>query len=335
MPGVDDRVAGAALAPRVDEPVGLGAGVVGQPRQLGPQVVPRRVGVVPEHVGVELAPDQLGDEGARRLRAPRRVRRDVGEHRARVDLAVLQRRRQPARRVEVGSVAFLVVCRQPVVEEAVPPLERGGLAGLQVGCASGRASLRTSSRSHGMRFGRLGRRRPPVLVPRLGEGGEDLVRRARLVDDATRSDGIRRAGGDELASVVGQCLLDGLVAAAAVGRRLAGDVHLLRADLRGERGDDVDGVTAPDDEGATGVLRQRREGGEQPPGAGRVGLEQTRVEDEDGQHVARRVDGREQRRVVVQAQVAPEPQDRRRRRCHHEAAAAAPSRSKRTWATSR
>ncbi len=38
-------------------------------------------------------------------------------------------------------------------------------------------------------------------------------------------------GGDELAPVVGEGLLDGLVAAPAVGRRLAGDVHLLGADL--------------------------------------------------------------------------------------------------------
>ena len=199
----------------------------------------------------------------------------------------------------------------------------------------GRASLRTSSRSHGMRFGRAGRGGSPVLVPGLGEGREDLVRRARLVDDATRPDGIRRPGGDELAPVVGEGLLDGLVAAAAVGRRLARDVHLLGADLLREPRDDVDGVAAPDDERAPGVLRQRRDRGEQPPGARGVVLEQPWVEDEDGQHVGGGVDGREQRRVVVQAQVAPEPQDRRRRRGHHEAAAAAPSRSNRTCATSR
>jgi len=333
--GVDDRVAGAPLAPGVDEPVGLGAGVVGQLRELAPQVVPGRVGLVPEDVGVELAPDQLGDVGVRRLRPPGRVRGDVGEDGARVDLAVLQRRRQPARRVEVGSVALLVVCRQPVVQERLPPLERGRLPGLEArGCVGDRVAVHVVAQPRDP----LGSRRgcgSAVLVPRLGEGREDLVGRAGLVDDATRPHGIRRPGGDELAAVVGQRLLDRLVAAPAVGRRLARDVHLLGADLPREPGDDVDGVAAADHEGAASGLRQRGDRGEQPSGARGVLVEQPRVQDEDGQHVRGGVDGREQRGVVVQAQVAPEPQDRRRGRCHHEAAAAAPSRSKRTCATSR
>ena len=254
-----------------------------------------------------------------------------------MDLAVLQRRRQPRGRVEVGSVAFLVVCRQPVVEEALPPLQRGGLAGLE------RRGLRAPGEGVAAHvvaqprdaLGALGRGGAPVLVPGLRERREDLVGRAGLVDDATRPHGIRRAGGDELAPVVGEGLLDGLVAAPAVGSRLSRDVHLLGADLLRELRDDVDGVAAPDDERAPGVLRQRRDRGEQPSGARGVVLEQPGVEDEDGQHVGGGVDRREQRRVVAQAQVAPEPQDRCRRRGHQAAAAAAPSRSNRTCATSR
>ncbi len=105
-----------------------------------------------------------------------------------------------------------------------------------------------------------------MLAPGAGEGGEDLVGRARLVDDATRPDGIRGAGGHEPAVVLREGLLDLLVAAPAVGSGLAADVHLLGADLPRELGDDLDGVAVPHDEGAHGCpwrarRRTRRAGG--------------------------------------------------------------------------
>ena len=58
--GVDEREAGAPLLPRLEQLRVLRRVVVRHRPELLLEVAPRRVGPVPQHVGVELAPGQLG-----------------------------------------------------------------------------------------------------------------------------------------------------------------------------------------------------------------------------------------------------------------------------------
>ncbi len=83
-------------------------GVVDRHRpQVRAQSATRTPGPVPQHVGVELAPAQFACGSGRR---PAPGRREVGEQRARVDLAVLQVCRQwPTSRRAPGRLRGLVV----------------------------------------------------------------------------------------------------------------------------------------------------------------------------------------------------------------------------------
>ena len=150
-------------------------------RELRPQVAPGRVGPVPEHVGVELAPGQLGRERGRPW--PRvRVRRQVGQQRARVDLADLQVRREPGGAGQVGPVAAarrsrsMPSSRNACQRRARPASPAAGRSGTP-SPTSGRSSESTRRAQRRSR-GDGGRARPAVRAPGAGEGGEHLVRRA-------------------------------------------------------------------------------------------------------------------------------------------------------------
>ena len=132
-------------------------------------------------------------------------------------------------------------------------------------------------------------------------------------------DGVRRPGAHQLDVVLGQGPGDLLVPAGPVGPVVGGDVHPLGADRARRLHDPADRV-APDDLEAVaaaraladrGVQRAQRVAEVQPArDAGRT--PQRRVEDEQGEHVAvgRRL---QERRVVAEPQIAPEPHHRR----HH------------------
>ena len=139
-PGVDDGVPGPALHPGVEAGVRLVAGVPAHPVELRrSRFCPGAVGVVVQHVGVELPPAQLGPE---HRGAGGAQRREVGEQGAGVDLAVLQVHRQLRRAVEVRPVADARRSRRGGVPVGLPG-------------AGGRPSRRPAGRT-----GRRGRARP-------------------------------------------------------------------------------------------------------------------------------------------------------------------------------
>ena len=63
-------------------------------------------------------------------------------------------------------------------------------------------------------------------------------------------------------------------------------------------GDDLDRVAAPHHEGPPRIGGQRRDGGEEPSGARRVGVEQAGVQHEDGQDARSGVARSEQGGVI-------------------------------------
>ena len=325
---VDDGVAGASLAPGLD---GLAAVVVVHPRQRGAQVVPRRLRVVPQDVGVELAPGQLGREPVGSLAEVPAAVREVGQEGAGVHGPDLEVRRQPRHPVEVGPVAVGAVVGQRTVAEVGPPLEggrlaRGGqsrqafcLAGVLEG-VEGRLVGPHLRQAQGLRL--RGRSGPAVLAPRLREGREDLVLRARAVAHRTRPHGIRGAGLDPGDAGLAERCRHGAVAASPRGRGLAGDVDGTCAQLRGQCRDHLHRVTLPHAEPPFVCRVGGLEALGQPGTAGVAGaLPQRGVEHEDDGHLARpgargtrgRVMGRTQGREVATAQVPAQPEDARRR----------------------
>ena len=134
---------------------------------------------MPQDVGVELPPREFGDEAAGPLAVGGGVRREVGEDRARVDLAVLQRRGQAARGVQIGAIALLSVVLEVILEKGSPPGEGRGLprvSGRTANHATRRAAspavtvdsgeLTGGHRRPGDVPGPLSGRGPPVFAPR-------------------------------------------------------------------------------------------------------------------------------------------------------------------------
>ena len=124
--GIDDREAGAAELPGLHQLRGVGAVVVAHPLQLRLEVLARRLGPVPEDVGVELAPRELVGVPAGGFVGDLR---EVGQQGARVDAAVLQVGRHPAGAVGAGHVAPVGVVGQALVAEPAPRRAGRGLAG--------------------------------------------------------------------------------------------------------------------------------------------------------------------------------------------------------------
>ncbi len=154
--------------------------------------------------------------------------------------------------------------------------------------------------------------RPPVLEPGSVERRIDLVGRAIGLHDPPGTDGIRGASAHEadIAERVGYPL----VAGGSVGREVGADVDGRRPYLARHRRDDLDRVTRTHDEppaprAEVGV--ERPQAAQQKRHSGRSGrTQQGLIEDEQRRH--RPVLGvgcGQQRGVVVQTEVAAEPDD--------------------------
>ena len=200
---VDHGVAGATLPPGLDR-VGDRRAVVlvGHPGQRRAQVVPGRTRVVPQDIGVELAPGQLGREPLGTVAEVPAAVREVGQERAWVDRPDLEVGREPGHAVEVGAVAVGAVVGQGGVPEVRPPSQRRLLTRLGEGreVRASRASFSVLERRlvgahlrEAQALGLGGGRRPAVLAPGAGERGEDLVGRALAASHRTRAHGIRGA----------------------------------------------------------------------------------------------------------------------------------------------
>ena len=187
---------------------------------------------------------------------------------------------------------------------------RSGAASAAVTAAVASASLRAC------RSGQLARCRrrvgPAVRAPGPREGGEDLVRVTRAVDDETRAHGIRRPRLDPLDARPAQALGDGLVAAVAGRCRLAGHVHRGGADPRRELGHHPPRVAVHAGSGHRRRPRRwpaasprARPGGprRRPPTAAGSTTNATTRSPSPG-----RLAGRQQRGVVAAAQVAAQPE---------------------------
>ena len=109
--GIDDRKAGLALTPGLEQLVGVLARVQFDLVELLDVVLARTVGALKQDVGVEVSPADLPPIRSGTLVAELA---QVGQHGSRMNGAVLQMHRHPARRIEVGAVAFVVVLRDVV-----------------------------------------------------------------------------------------------------------------------------------------------------------------------------------------------------------------------------
>ena len=242
--GVDERVAGPPGRPGRERGVAVVPRVVGHD---GPQRPVRRAGVVPEHVGVELAPRELGAE----RRDVERRGGEVGEQRPRVQLAVLQRDREHrrARRGRAGRAG----------SRTAP----GRRAGTTPSARAPRASPAGGSRTSvaGASGSAVGPRRRPTAPRGRGAGAAQpwsshaprngvntwngvppcVVRRpgATAYGEPVRTSGTRERP------------LDGVVATAAVRLGRRGHVHGGRADLP-----DHAGNTSPETRAARPAARR-------------------------------------------------------------------------------
>ena len=264
-----------------------------------------------EDVGVELAPGDLGAVG---LRALRPAPREIGEHRPRMDLPVLEVHRHPRRSRLVGPVTVGVVARDGVGEKLVPPRVRRGLACFrQVGVD--RLVLGDVHRTphggllplEGVRVG-VGGAAPAVLGPRSAEGREHLERVAVLLAHAAGCHGVRRSGADQLVTVVGQRLADDVVTRRPVRAEVGSDVHRCGPDRGGDPRHLLGGI-APDDEQPPAQRRVER--AQRPieiraPGIPRR-TEQGGVQHEQRVRGGRGIPSGEERRLVAHPQVAAEP----------------------------
>ena len=317
-PGVDEREAGAPLLPGLEPGAGF---VVGHPGHRA-QVAPRRVRPMPQDVGVELAPGQLGDEGRRAGRGRHRGGGEVGQQGARVDLAELQRLGQPRGAVQIRSVAALAVVGDSVGQEGRPARAGLGLArrvghrgahGLHARLPGQRRQVIGGDVAQPDESARRGcRSRRPVRTPRLGERREHPVCRSGPGPQGARTNRVCRARCHEVAPRCLQRGPDVRVSTASVGRGLGADVHRCRTHL-GRQGRDHRRWRADPDDQLRGIPVaqvgvERAEGGEQPdPPAAARGRPQERVEDEERNHGGAVGSGGQESRVVRNAQVAPNP----------------------------
>ena len=230
--------------------------------------------------------------------------------------AELQVRAQTAGGVLAGHVATGGVRRGPV-GELVEATETGGLARRQdrglteVGCCWQRLAVDTRRPPRRRRL--RGGCRPPVRPPAAVERREDLVRRPGAGGDVVGRDGVGRVDPDQPHTPIeSEHSFDGLVTAGAVRAEVVGDEHLGGVDLPRHLGHDVDRQPPPHHEPAIRALVEigQAAGQEGQPGAAGGPL-QDRVHHEERDHLVSRRQRRQQRRVVGQAEVPPQPEDRR------------------------
>ena len=274
------------------------------------------VGALVEDVGVELAPRDLGAVGLDRLRpAPG----EVGEHRPRVDLPVLEVHRHAGGARLVGPVAVGRVVRDGAVQELLPTRVRGVLACLgEVGVdATRRRGSCTAPFTDGFCHSRVSASvsaglRQPCWAHARRNGVNTLNGSPSSLRTRPGATAYGRAGAHQLPLVLGQRLRHGLVALAAVGPEVGGDVHRRGVDGLRDLGHHLGGVAAHDEQppAERRVQRPQRPVEVGAPGRARR-VEQGGVEHEQGECGRRGVAGGEERRLVAHPQVAAEPDEGR------------------------
>lgn len=257
-----------------------------------------------QQVRAELPPGELA---AIRVRAGSARAGQIGQHRPRVDLAVLEGDRHPRGAVEIGSVPLVVVLRNPL-QVLLPLLERR----LLTSAVHPAVRQLLAGRVHPLDPRRgIDGLPPPVLEPRAEVRREHLIRPPLLVEDPPRRDRVRRSRRHQRTLQRGFNLC---VPRLSIRPVIRADVHAVRADLRGEGRDNVHRITPPYDEPAFERIGQAVQGRHQvlTPWVARA-IPQARVHDEDPEHPAvTRGHGVEQRRVVAEPEIPPEPHHR----CH-------------------
>ena len=294
------------------------------------------VGLRVQGVPVEFAPAQLGEELRRVLQGRgRQVAVQPLPDLRWGDLAEPQVGGEP-RRADRGLVASVVVGESDVGEVLEPAL-RGGLAGLP-GLAQPRCPVRTRRQQlprveivgcHGRPRGQLAGGGQRVAHRALAGGPperrEHLVRLSGARADLPRLD--EEVGGERggLDPVLAQSALEAGIHVAARAVTSVPE-HGVGSGLGDERGQHLAGRPAAQDEPPAArrdLGRVRRQGVVQPPAgraAERADAGALLVEQVQQHHGAAVVEGGAERRVIAEAQIVAEPDDR-----GHDVSLSAPS----------
>ena len=298
--------------------LGLEAGrriALGQSRMVG------------QDLGVEVAPDQLAEPGGRAgvavRRSPVRGARQLAD-RDGAEAQVHAQVARPAHCREVARVLVAVDALQEVVEERGAAADAGrDFQRRQVGPLEAQLGQRRHRLAVRRRHQRIG-----VAADRIGlqvEGVLDLGQPGPLVG---REDAVGLAGlGEQLVALEDGVVLVAVEGHARVGQRtehlrvavergrfvVAVGEHRLHVEAARELRDLVLGHGVAHDQAAAermqgGVQLDQRLADEFDPAIdARQRIEDRAVEDEDADHLPARAQRVEERRVVVDAQVAPEP----------------------------
>ena len=152
---------------------------------------------------------------------------------------------------------------------------------------------------------------PPSLAPGPVERGEDAVLTAVGLLHLTGCDRIGRTGPVQMDALLAEGVLDPTIPGCAVWRAVAADVHGASPGLGNDVRQHGDGVPVPHDETSAHrrVQRAQRSGQVLAPDRSRA-QPQHGVDDEEWDYLRCVLGGRDQRGLVAQPQVTPEPHHR-------------------------
>ena len=313
-PGIDDRVAGSALLPRLEGGLRLRTGIEFDAVEIWVPVVPRAARPLMQNRGVEVTECQLAEVGGR----PGVGGAEIGRHGPGVDGAELQMCRHPAGSGLVRPVAIGGVIRNGTCEKFRPAVPGRRFTGWNIQCCNGIRRIHRIGEcgcaggiNPGDR-GRIGlrRRAPPDFPPAPVERGEHLVRTAVVLGHPTRRHQIRRTGGDEWDP--GKTRGDRIVATHPERTEVSRDVHRFGADRRGDLRDLLFGPPAGDQQPPVEVAVEAAQAVAEELQTARAGAGlQSGIQHEAGQYLGAVGGGVKQRWKVAQSQVAAKPQQRR------------------------
>ena len=164
---------------------------------------------------------------------------EVGEQRSRMQLAVLEVRRDVRCGVQVGAVTVGVVGVETALAELLPLPSGRRLPGSRKHQPVGRRFVGPwlGVRAQPLRpDGRRGRSSPAVREPGPKVRGEDSVRSALPVAEPAGCHGVRRSGGSEADIAVGECGGNPVVAPPTVRGAFGGDMNRVAPTSAATRG---------------------------------------------------------------------------------------------------
>ena len=242
---------------------------------------------------------------------------ECGKQRAGMQHAKVQIRRKAGCCVQIRSVASDAIVGQALLSEVPPRSLRRFFAGGREHHARRQLGFTRNGftrRRDPVDALRVTRRwlRPAVVPPGPEEWGEHLVRLPCCCEQAWRADGVRGSGrhqGDRAESV---CYPQ--VACRPIGSKIGAHVDTGRPDSRRNHWHDLFRTTADDDKSRAQspealihvTQRPKQEGS--PRRARRAHQRRIEYEERKNRALLCRLG---QRRVIVEAQITPEPQDRR------------------------